>query len=156
MSTTVTNDPHMSSRAPVAVQVGLVPGFALQDGDRLALLLHEAGSWGLGLSTDPEVRPEGNNNFDMAQEIRSSVIVLEHVTHTDNSLRLPLIQPGKMIRVYHMGGTHHAHIFPATRQQRIDAAMPGHSVWLSGNARAEYLYIGHNRWLSNLLGSASA
>lgn len=33
---------------PTAIQLGLVPGFALQDGDRLAKLINQAGSSGAG------------------------------------------------------------------------------------------------------------
>jgi len=144
----------MESRTPTAIQFGLMPGFALQDGDLLARLIWNAGAWGLGATVDIEGHPHGNNNFHEATPITNSFTVV-HPSHSNNGLRLPHIAAGSMVRVYNTGSTH-AHIFPADQEQRIDAVPPGQSVWLSGGARCDYVYVGDNRWLSNLLGGASA
>lgn len=37
-----------TARLPTAIQIGLMPGFALQDGDKLAELISEAGTSGGG------------------------------------------------------------------------------------------------------------
>ena len=143
------------ARAPMAIQVGLNPGFALQDGDLIARLIAGAGSWALGSTVDLEARASGNNSMASAYEVRSSVVVLTHVTATENSVRLPNSGLMTIVRVFNMT-PNVARIFPPDGDSRIDAVSPGHSVWLSGNARCDYLHVGTTRWLSTLLGSASA
>lgn len=154
MSQTIT-PPKGTSRAPMAIQVGLVPGFALQDGDQIAKLLHTNNSWGLGNTVEWDGEAHGSNNFDHAAQINASVVILRHVTTTNSGVKLPEIQPIGIIRIYNQT-PNVAHVFPPLNDQCIDEVPPAGSVWLSGGARCEYLFLGDNRWISNLLGSASA
>jgi hypothetical protein len=147
-----------------AIQLGLVPGFALQDGDLLAALLSgEAGAvapgamFGLGSTTNPAVSGAGtgNNNSATAAMFASSINVLTTVTPTQNSFALAPIQAGTAIRVYNTT-SNLAYVFPPNSAMSIDGNPPGQSVPLSGDARCDYLYLGNNAWVSDLLGTSSA
>src|SRR5215831_634675 len=146
-----------------AIQLGLVPGFAEQDGDQIARLLSGGGAgpvapgaaWGLGNTTQPAQAATGNNNFGTAAPITASVTALTTVTGTNNSVTLPQIVAGTMVRIFNTSANV-AYIFPPLLTQHIDTAGNGQSVFLSGAARCDYMYMGNNAWLSSLLGSPSA
>jgi hypothetical protein len=149
---------------PTADQVGLVPGFALQDGDKIAQLLEGAGGaggvtgggLGLGNTVSLNVNLSGSSNINPvgSTQVVSSVTVITVVTPTGNSLQLATIPVCTLLRVFNQSAEV-AHIFPRTGQS-IDGAPASESVWLSGGARCDYLYLGGNAWISDLLGSPSA
>jgi hypothetical protein len=91
----------------------------------------------------------------MAFQMNTSFLILTHVSATDSGVKLPSIGIGSSVRIYNMT-PHVAHVFPPELHGRVDAAPPGTSVWLSGNARCDYTYVGDDKWLSNLLGVPSA
>lgn len=145
-----------------AIQVGLVPGFALQDGDLLAELLtggaegvSPGAMFGLGSTTNPSQGATGNNSFANAAQLLSSVTVLTTVTATQNSVRLAEIPVGTVMRIYN-ATANLANVFPPIASQQIDGNPPGNPVFLSGDSRCDYLYLGAGQWISDLLGTASA
>jgi hypothetical protein len=147
-----------------AIQLGLVPGFALQDGDLLAALLSgEAGAvapgamFGLGSTVNAAVSGAGTGNANAATALplSSSVSVLTTVTATNNSFALAPIQAGTVMRIYN-ATANLANVFPPNSAQQIDGNPPGNPVFLSGDARCDYMYLGNNQWISDLLGTASA
>lgn len=142
-----------------AIQVGLVPGFALQDGDKLAQLLGGggvSGSFGLGSTANQNTNlsSTGNNTLVGASLIGSSVTVVGTTTTTNNSVQLAQIPPTTMLRIYNTTANP-IYVFPPTGQT-IDSAPLATAVVLSGGARCDYLYLGNNAWRSDLLGSPSA
>jgi hypothetical protein len=145
-----------------AIEVGLVPGFALQDGDQIAKLLGGggggAGGGGLGLgntvSSAVDLTGSSNNNIVGATQISSSVSVVTTVTATGNSIQLAVIGIASALRIYNEAADV-IYVFPPTGQS-IDGAPVNAAVFLSGGARCEYVYLGANAWISDLLGSPSA
>lgn len=150
---------------PTALQVGLVPGFALQDGDKLAQLLGggagTGGGFGLGNTANANVDLTGssNNNITGATQVIASVTVLLTVTLTGNSLQLVPVPISSMLRIYNLAANP-AFIFPPTGMS-VDMSLVGApapintAVQLSGGARVDFLYLGNNQWISDLLGSAT-
>lgn len=150
---------------PTALQVGLVPGFALQDGDRIAQLLGGGGAgmgggFGLGNTANANVDLTGssNNNITGATQVIASVTVLLTVTLTGNSLQLVPVPISAMLRIYN-ASANPAFIFPPTGMS-VDMSLIGApapintAVELSGGDRADFLYLGNNQWITDLLGSA--
>lgn len=144
----------MTQIFPTAIQLGLVPGFALQDGDLLAKLLASASSFGAGPTVAGSVSGTGTTAAD-ATQLTSSVNLLTTLTATNNAVKLPNIPASTMIRIYN-NSTVVAHIFPPDLNQSIDTAAAGAAVQLAPGARCDYLYLGDDRWVSDLLGSPSA
>lgn len=144
----------MAQMFPTAIQMGLVPGFALQDGDLLAKLLASAGSFGGSPIVAGGISGTGTTATS-ATPLTSSINLLTTLSATNNAIALPAIQPGKMIRIYN-NSTVAARIFPPSPEQRIDAAAAGAYVQLAPAARCDYLFLGNNAWVSDLLGSPSA
>lgn len=144
----------MAQIFPTAIQVGLMPGFALQDGDQLAKLLASASSFGAGPTVAGDVSGTGTTAGD-ATQLNSSVNLLTTLTATNNAVKLPNIPASTMVRIYN-NSTVAAQIFPPDPNQSIDAAAAGAAVQLSPNARCDYLYLGNDHWVSDLLGSPSA
>jgi hypothetical protein len=145
-----------------AIQLGLVPGFAEQDGDQIARLLSGTGgpiapgaAWGLGNTVSPAISATGNNNIGAAYDIVSSINTVTVATGTNNSVQLPLINTGSAIRIYNTTASV-VYVFPATLTSNIDAAANGVAVQLAPGARCDYMFMGNNHWVSNLLGSPSA
>jgi hypothetical protein len=146
-----------------ALEVGLVPGFALQDGDQIAKLLGGAGGGaggggGLGLgntvSSGVSLVGSSDNNIIGATQVSSSVTVVTTVTATGNSIQLAVIGMASALRIYNESANI-MYVFPPTGQS-IDGAPVNAAVFLSGGARCEYVYLGANAWISDLLGSPSA
>lgn len=148
---------------PTALEVGLVPGFALQDGDKLAQLIGGGGAgggFGLGNTTNgnANVGSSGNASATGAFQIAASVTVVMNATATNNSIQLTNIAPSSMLRIYNETAQL-LYIFPPSGQSvDIDTGNPvpvGDAVTLNGGARCDYLYLGSNQWISDLLGSSS-
>lgn len=150
-----------------AIQLGLVPGFALQDGDLLARLLSGAfsgGTFGLGntVNDNVDITNSGDNTVIGAQQITASVTIITTATPTGNSVQLPEILPSTLVRIYN-DSTETIYVFPPTGQS-IDGAPNNEAVWLSGGARCDYMFmgyvvvagVGYQGWKSDLLGSPSA
>lgn len=144
-----------------AIQLGLVPGFALQNGDLIAALLSGEGGaaapgamFGLGSTTNPTQAATGNASFANAAQLNSSVSVMSSVTATQNSVRLAEIPPGTCMRIYNPTANL-LNVFPPATNQSIDGNPNGNAVFLSADARCDYMYIGNNVWLSDLLGTSS-
>jgi hypothetical protein len=139
-----------------ADQLGLVPGFALQDGDLLAKLLNEGNALGLGNTANGslDLTGSGNNSIFDAFQIDSSITVLTVVTLTSNSVQLVPIEVASTLRIYNTT-PNVAYVFPPEGQE-IDGAPTNGAVWLSGGARCDYVYLGDGAWISDLLGTASA
>src|SRR3974377_264806 len=111
-----------------AIQLGLVPGFAEQDGDRIAILLSGGGApvapgaaWGMGSTTATGIVATGNNNFGAAYPLAASVNVILTATGTNNSVLLPQIATGTSIRIFNTSAAT-IYVFPPTLTQKIDAA----------------------------------
>jgi hypothetical protein len=143
---------------PTALEVGLVPGFALQDGDLIARLLGGggAGNFGLGntVSGDVDISGSGDNNPDSAYRIMSSVTVITSANSANNSIMLTEVPPLGILRIYNE--TPEAlYIFPPAGQN-VDGDVTDQPVWLSGGARCDYLYLGNGTWITDLLGTKSA
>lgn len=146
----------MTQMFPTAIQMGLMSGFALQDGDLLAKLLAGAGNFGgapgVGGSAAGAV---GGTNAATAGALTSSINVMTGLTATTNSFSLPNTQAGKIIRIYN-DSTVAMQVFPPAANQTIDTAAAGAAVTLSPGARCDYVFMGNNSWVSDLLGSPSA
>ena len=143
-----------------AIEAGLISGFALQDGDQIAKLLGGGagggGALGLGNTANNNVNLTGssNNNVVGATQISGSVTVVTTVTATGNSIQLVPIAVSSALRIYNESANI-MYVFPPTGQS-IDGAPVNSAVFLSGGARCEYVYLGANAWISDLLGSPSA
>lgn len=139
-----------------ALQLGLVPGFALQDGDLLAELISEGGGgggggFGLGSTT--------NTNFSAGTTpapLVASVTIVTSATVTGNQVQLVDIPVCSILRIYNQTAQAVSIVvFPPDPTQQIDGAGAGNSVTLSDNAACDYLYLGNGNWISDLLGSSS-
>lgn len=141
-----------------ALQFGLVPGYALQDGDKIAALLGNAlaGSMGLGdaASTGVDLTSSSNNSATGAYQVVGSVTQVSTATTTGNSIQLVPIAPNTTLRIYN-DSLQVLNVFPPANQ-RIDGGAVGAKVTLAAGARCEYLYLGANSWVSDLLGTKSA
>lgn len=144
-----------------AIQLGLVPGFALQNGDLIAELLSGEGGaaapgamFGLGSTTNPAQAATGNASFANAAQLQSSITVVTTSSATANSLRLAQIPPGTGMRIYNTTANL-LNVFPPATNQSIDGNPNGNPVFLSADARCDYMYIGNNVWISDLLGTSS-
>lgn len=143
-----------------AIQLGLVPGFALQNGDLLAELISGGGTvppgamFGLGSTANPSQGATGNNSFANAAQLTSSISIIPGATATNNSVKLAEIGIGTVMRIYNTSAQL-IWVFPPVSFQFIDGNPAGQAVPLSGDARCDYLYLGLNAWISDLLGSAS-
>lgn len=143
-----------------AIQLGLVPGFALQNGDLIAELLTGGAAsapgamFGLGSTTNPNQAANGNNSFANAAQLNSSVSIIPAIIGNNNSVRLAEIGVGTCMRIYN-NAAGVLWVFPPVTSQSIDGSPAGQAVPLSGDARCDYLYLGGNNWVSDLLGSAS-
>lgn len=149
-----------------ALELGLVPGFALQDGDRLAELIGGSGPGGAGggfglgntASGNTDLTNSSNNSATGAMQIVSSVTVVMTATATGNSLQLVPIPVSTALRIYNETGQM-IYIFPPTGMsadisQGI-AAPINDGLDLTGGMRCDYLYLGNNQWITDLLGSSS-
>jgi hypothetical protein len=137
-----------------AIQVGLVPGFALQDGDKLARLL--SGSLGLGAtsSTNFDLSKSGSDSIVGATQIVSTFTIINNVDPAHDSIQLAGIAVGAFLRIFN-NSENVVYVFPPEGQS-IDGAPVDTAVWLSGGARCDYYYMGDGTWVSDLLGTKSA
>lgn len=150
-----------------AMQLGLVPGFALQDGDLLAKLLSggivaggAAGGFGLGATANTNVDLTNSSNANVVGStlITGSVTVVMTATATGNSLQLAPVAPLTFLRIFNES-TQAINIYPPTGQSAdivTGAPAPINAgVQLSGGVGCDYLYLGSNQWITDLLGGNS-
>jgi hypothetical protein len=135
-----------------ANMLGLVPGFALQDGDLMAKLFTDMGGWGLGSLVDRELRAQGLT-FQTAQKIRASVNLVTYANATNDALRLLMIPECTSIRIYNTT-TQALKIYPPATDQRIASAAEGVHVTLPASGRGDFMFIGEKRWMSATLGAS--
>lgn len=146
-----------------ALEVGLVSGFALQDGDRIAQLLGGAGGGGFSLGSAGDVSMDlgssGNNNIVGAVQIISAITVVTTATATNNSVQLASVGVFGVLRIFNRSTTN-IYVFPPTGQS-VDLVTTGPvpingSVTLIAGGQCDYAYLGNGQWISDLLGSSSA
>lgn len=144
--------------ALTALQAGLVPGLALQDGDAIARIVGgSGGGFGLGPSTSSaptDLTNTGNNAAGTAAPVGTSATVVGTATATGNSIKLVTIPVTTSLRIYNES-VRTIYVFPPTGQS-IDGAAANTAVFLASGARCDYMYMGNNLWKSNLLGTTSA
>lgn len=140
-----------------AIQMGLVPGFAMQDGDLLAGLLSGGGLGGGGLGLGHTV----SDSFDISSSTQDSptpavsTVTVITVAGDASYFGLVDIPVCSILRVYNNSGNVIG-VTTVDPTQQIDNEGAGQAVLLSANNRCDYLYIGDGNWISDLLGSPSA
>jgi len=132
--------------------LGLVPGFALQDGDLMAKLFTDMGAWGLGALVNREFQAQGNSRATAAQ-IRSSVTLVTHAVANNNAVRVPIIPECTSLRLFnHSSPAHAILVYPPNEYMRIGELAPGASVtMLATHAALDLLYVGGGQWYAIVL-----
>lgn len=141
-----------------ATQLGLVPGFALQDGDLLAELFTGGGGLGgggLGLgNTAAGINLAGSSALNPVVLSATFTIILS-APAGQAFVQLPEIPPGTFVRIYN-NTVQIINIALPDPSQSMDGN-PGANTTLADGARCDYVYLGFTPgvWVSDLLGSPS-
>jgi len=144
----------------LAISAGLVPGFAAQDGDAIARVSNVAGPFALGASVAFNALAAGNFGATPpvgGYQITNSITIITGTAPGATGagyVILPLIPPGGVVRIYNTTGNTTG-IMPPLPTQQIDQWAIGAGSQITGQTRAEFVYLGNNRWVSNLLGAIS-
>lgn len=143
-----------------ATKLGLVPGFAQQDGDQLAALFDDvAGNTGGGFGLGPTANP----NFSVVSSaggtpvpVTASVTVVTGASVTGSLIQLVDIPISTSLRIYnYTAQAIDLAVYPPDPTQQIDTYGPGNPVALSSGNACDYLYLGGGVWVSDVLGAPS-